>query len=280
MLDLTEQKTYTIGAFAKITGTTERTLRFYDRKGLLKASGRNEQGHRYYHEEDLLRLQQILTLKFLDFPLDEIGERMSSQEQDLARTLDLQHGMLLQKREQLDKVIGALDRMRVLLDGAGSIDSSLLLFIMHCIQNEEAQKRYLAERLPATLVEAIFMEGLTYEERLEKERRMTVTLIELAGYCREGRRPDDPEVLRSGRVLAELIGELIGKELEGLNEEQMHELEKTMGGFSETETENALEPAIFSNGFTKSEEQFLTAVMEHLEADGLLWTKGGEGHER
>ncbi|MDF2836503.1 MAG: MarR family transcriptional regulator, partial [Paenibacillus sp.] len=132
-------KTYTIGAFAQITGTTERTLRFYDRKGLLKPGGRNAQGHRYYQEEDLIRLQQILTLKFLDFPLGEIGEHLDGSGRNLAGTLDLQRGMLLQKREQLDKMIGVLDRMRALLDGAGRIDSSLLLFFMHCIQNEESQ---------------------------------------------------------------------------------------------------------------------------------------------
>lgn len=275
---MTEQKIYTIGDFAKITGTTERTLRFYDRKELLRPSGRNGQGHRYYREEDLLRLQQIMTLKFLDFPLDEIGKQLSGPDRDLARTLDLQHGMLLQKREQLDKMIGALDRMRMLMDGAGRIDSSLLLFFMHCIQNEEAQKRYLAERLPASFVEAMFMEGLTHEERLEKERRMTVTLIELAGYCREGRRPDDPDVLQSGRVLAEQLAELIGKELEGMNEEQMDELRKTLGGLPGTEEES--EAAIFSNGFTKEEERFLVSVMEHLEADGMLETKGGDEHER
>lgn len=273
-----ERHTYTIGAFAKLTGTTERALRFYDRKGLLKPSGRNLQGHRYYREEDLLRLQQILTLKFLDFPLDEIGEHLSSPERDLAQTLELQHDMLLRKREQLDKVIGALDRMRVLLDGAGRIDSSLLLFFMHCFQNEEAQKRYMAERLPPSLVEAMFMEGLSYEERLEKERMMTIALIELSGYCREGRRPDDPDVLRSGRVLVGLLGELIGKELEGMSEEQMQKLKQTMGGLPGTG--GAPGSVIFSNGFTEEEELFLVAVMDQLKAEGMQWTGGGEDYER
>ena len=55
---------YPIGAFAKMTAITERTLRYYDRKGLLKPSSRNEQGHRYYTDKDLIQLQKILTLKY------------------------------------------------------------------------------------------------------------------------------------------------------------------------------------------------------------------------
>ncbi len=271
-------KTYTIGAFARITGTTERTLRFYDRKGLLKPGGRNAQGHRYYQEEDLIRLQQILTLKFLDFPLDEIGQQLAGRGRDLAATLDLQYGLLLRKKEQLEKVIGTLDRMRALLDGAREIDSALLLFFIHSIQNEEAQRRYLAERLPASLVDAIFMEGMPKEVRLAKERQMTITLVELAAYCREGRRPDEPEVLRCGMKLAELLGELIGKELEEMSEEQKQELIKTMGGAGDSG--DSLNLAVFSNGFTREEERFISSVMEQLEAGGMLGELGGGDDER
>ncbi|MDF2836144.1 MAG: hypothetical protein K0Q63_1784, partial [Paenibacillus sp.] len=98
-------------------------------------------------------------------------------------------------------------------------------------------------------------------------------------YCREGRRPDEPDVLKSGRVLAGMLGELIGKELEGMNEEQMHELQRSMNGFADPD--GLLEPAIFSNGFTKEEERFLASVLEHVEAAGMPGTsEGGEDDER
>lgn len=273
-----DRRTYTIGAFARMTGTTERTLRFYDRKGLLKPSGRNAQGHRFYQEGDLLRLQQILTMKYLDFSLDEIAEHLGDRNRDMTATLNLQRELLSQKRDQLDKAIGTLDRMRMLLEGAGEIDSSLLLFFIHNIQNEEAQKRYLAERLPAPVVGAIFMEGMPEAERLELERRMTAVLVELTGYCREGRSTDDEEVLRSGLQLVKLLSEVIGQAMEHLSEEQKNEMERAMSEIGNPEAE--LDPALFYSGFSKEEELFLAAVMEKVGIMEEDWLKGVSQDER
>src|SRR5579871_1526984 len=63
---------YHTGEFAQVADVTERTLRYYDKVGLLSPSGYTEAGYRLYTHEDLLRLQQILALKFLGFSLAEI----------------------------------------------------------------------------------------------------------------------------------------------------------------------------------------------------------------
>lgn len=56
----------------KLTGVTSRTLRHYDAIGLLSPSGVNSSGYRFYDEEALLRLQQILLLKQFGLALSEI----------------------------------------------------------------------------------------------------------------------------------------------------------------------------------------------------------------
>ena len=61
--------------FAELTGVTVRTLHHYDRLGLLKPSGRTAAGYRLYGERDFARLQQIITLKFIGFPLNQIKKR-------------------------------------------------------------------------------------------------------------------------------------------------------------------------------------------------------------
>lgn len=58
---------YMVREFAKLAGVTVRTLHFYDREGLLKPSQYTGKNHRLYQQKDLLRLQQILTLKYLGF---------------------------------------------------------------------------------------------------------------------------------------------------------------------------------------------------------------------
>ena len=67
----------TISQIAKLSGISVRTLQYYDEIGLLKPSSLSESGYRLYDEEALGKLQQILTLKELDFSLKEIQHLLS-----------------------------------------------------------------------------------------------------------------------------------------------------------------------------------------------------------
>jgi DNA-binding transcriptional MerR regulator len=57
---------------AKLTGVSVQTLHHYDRLDLLKPSLRMTNGYRVYSEKDLLKLQQIIALKFFGFELSQI----------------------------------------------------------------------------------------------------------------------------------------------------------------------------------------------------------------
>jgi DNA-binding transcriptional MerR regulator len=67
-----EKTTWKIGELAEQTGITIRTLHHYHEKGLLIPSGTTEAGHRIYSKDDIIRLQQIMSLKQFDFSLDKI----------------------------------------------------------------------------------------------------------------------------------------------------------------------------------------------------------------
>ena len=68
---------YKAAEFAQLAGVTVRTLHHYDRLGLLKPTGHTAKGHRLYGERDFARLQQIVTLKFIGFPLKQIETNTS-----------------------------------------------------------------------------------------------------------------------------------------------------------------------------------------------------------
>ncbi|MBQ1094376.1 MerR family transcriptional regulator [Streptomyces sp. B93] len=59
-----------IGELAARAGTTTRTLRYYESRGLLPAR-RDGKGHRAYDEHDLELLRQIRTLQDFGFDLEE-----------------------------------------------------------------------------------------------------------------------------------------------------------------------------------------------------------------
>jgi DNA-binding transcriptional MerR regulator len=66
------EATLSTGDLARRTGTTLRTVRFYEEAGMLKPSAVGKGGRRLYTERDLERLALITDLRELDLSLDEI----------------------------------------------------------------------------------------------------------------------------------------------------------------------------------------------------------------
>ena len=82
-----QARLYKAQEFAERAGVTVRTLHHYDRLGLLSPSGRTEAGYRLYGDRDLVRLEQILALKFIGFPLREIRRLLKRDAKDLPGAL-------------------------------------------------------------------------------------------------------------------------------------------------------------------------------------------------
>ena len=82
-----QEKLFKAAEFAALTGVTVRTLHHYDRLGLLKPSRYSGAGYRLYCQSDVARLEQIVALKFIGFPLNEIKKILSRGPFDLATTL-------------------------------------------------------------------------------------------------------------------------------------------------------------------------------------------------
>jgi DNA-binding transcriptional MerR regulator len=104
------QETFSVREFARLAGVSVRTLHFYDEAGLLKPSWRTEAGHRLYRREDLLRLQQIVTLKYIGFSLSEIDKLLNSPVYDVRKSLRIQKQAIDQRIGQLQQVSRALDQ--------------------------------------------------------------------------------------------------------------------------------------------------------------------------
>lgn len=81
---------------SKLTGVSVQTLHHYDKIGLLKPSARSESRYRLYSEADLLKLQQIIALKFFGFSLARIRELVSGN-MDLPTHFSSQ-ALLLEKK--------------------------------------------------------------------------------------------------------------------------------------------------------------------------------------
>lgn len=101
----------TSGEIAKKVGISQKAIRLYDQKGLLKPSGYSEGNYRLYDKEALLILEKIIALKQVGFSLEEIRDRLYSDEnQDVESVLREQVRMMEGKKYQLEKSIQAINR--------------------------------------------------------------------------------------------------------------------------------------------------------------------------
>jgi len=121
-----------IGEVAERTSVTQRTLRFYEEKGLLRPPTRMEGGFRLYSEDDVRRVEHIRRLQnLLGVTLAEIKEMVEAEEvlqelkaqyrpesdvsekkQQLQKAIDVvtrQHGIVSQKAEQMSEMKAQLE---------------------------------------------------------------------------------------------------------------------------------------------------------------------------
>jgi DNA-binding transcriptional MerR regulator len=103
---------YQIGEVAERTGVTQRTLRFYEEKGLLRPPERMEGGFRLYTDVDVKRIEFIKKLQsLLGFTLAEIKEMVEAEElrQQIVETFRPDRE-LPARRQRTDVIVTALER--------------------------------------------------------------------------------------------------------------------------------------------------------------------------
>lgn len=132
-----QDQSYRVQEFAALASVTVRTLHHYDQTGLLTPSARTASGHRRYRQDDLLRLQQILTLKHLGFELEEISALLAAPAYDLRASLSIQKDALEQRIRQLQGAVMAIDRTVKALTNVQSVDWLEVIAIIKGLQEAD-----------------------------------------------------------------------------------------------------------------------------------------------
>ncbi|WP_323756661.1 MerR family transcriptional regulator [Roseivirga sp.] len=101
---------YSVKQLSKLASVTAKTLHHYDAIGILKPAERAESGYRYYGKSELLRLQQILFYKELDYPLEEIKHILDQPDFDLVESLERHRNALLKRTERLSELLNTIDK--------------------------------------------------------------------------------------------------------------------------------------------------------------------------
>jgi len=171
---------FLIKEFAGLTGTTVRTLHHYDQLGLLRPSGRRPNGYRVYTQDDLLRLEQIIALKFLGLPLRQIGRILESPALTLEKSLRVQAGIIAEEVRRLERAARAVRQVGRQLDAEKKVNLKTIIQIIQEIQMSEETKKNWAERFYTPEEMKEFKEiGKGYTpEQMEAYQKKWAALIE------------------------------------------------------------------------------------------------------
>jgi MerR family transcriptional regulator, repressor of the yfmOP operon len=115
-----QERTLRIGEVAELTGTTPRTIRYYEEIGLLDSSVERQQGkHRFYTQADVERVREIIRLRdLLGLSLDQLAQLLEAESarahlrDELAQTEDPG-----ERRRILEELLGHITNQLELVEG-------------------------------------------------------------------------------------------------------------------------------------------------------------------
>jgi DNA-binding transcriptional MerR regulator len=197
------QHLYTTSRFASKACVTARTLRYYDRVGLLTPSAHTESGHRLYSNSDLVRLQQILALKFLGFSLEEIKHCLKAGPTRLRDALTLQKTLLEKSRAQIDQIILALDYARQELCDECQDWETLIKLIRLFQMSSDFSKQYYTEEQRLKIAE--WGKNWTPEDQKVASQRWDAAIAELQRLIAAGEDPASPSAQSLAREWYDLV---------------------------------------------------------------------------
>ena len=190
-----------IKEFARFTGVSVRTLHYYDEIGLLTPARVDaSSGYRYYDESSLLRMQEILFYRELDFSLKEIGRILSSDDYDKHKALEGQKALLLLKKERLERLIAAVD-------GAMKGENVMRAFDNSKFETYKAEAREKWGKTDAYQEHAEKTRDYSKQKWNDLAQGMDDIMAEFSLCMKNGEASDSEEALRLVRVLQNHITE-------------------------------------------------------------------------
>ncbi|HHF0531019.1 MULTISPECIES: MerR family transcriptional regulator [Legionella] len=139
-------KYHKIKDISRMTALSIRSLQYYDDIGLLKPAQRSESGYRLYSDNDLIRLQQVVTLKFLGFSLASIKEILERPEFEVLTSMRLQAEALKEKAQRIFEASDLTTYIAGQIEAGQLVNWNSTLQIINILEthrmNETLEKKY------------------------------------------------------------------------------------------------------------------------------------------
>ncbi len=194
-----------VGELARQTGLSIRTLHYYDEIGLLTPSYHTDSGHRLYTTDDIVRLQQIKSLRQLGFALEQVRECLAGADFSPLRVIQLHLAHLRGQIEAQQRLCERLTRIAAGLESSEEVSAEE--FIRFIEDMNMIEKYYTPEQLEELKQRA----AMVGEARIrEVEAEWPRLIAEVRAEFDKGTDPADPKVQALARRWMALVEEFTG----------------------------------------------------------------------
>jgi DNA-binding transcriptional MerR regulator len=186
---------YTVKQLSELATVSVRTLHYYDEIGLLKPSRVGANGYRYYDDDALLRLQQILFYREIGLELMQIKDILDSPDFDLVTALRSHRASLLDKTRRIQSLIETIDNTIEHLTGAVEMSKKKLFQGFNPEKQKEYERQARLQYGSKIVNESVRLWNSYSEEKqaaiLEESGQV---YVDLAAAMEAGKAPDSDEV--------------------------------------------------------------------------------------
>ncbi|MEK3903417.1 MULTISPECIES: MerR family transcriptional regulator [unclassified Paenibacillus] len=193
----------TVGQFASAVDTTVRTLRYYEKIGLLVPGKKNGANQKIYAGDDLKKFYNIQLLKSMGWPLIEIKQMLEETAYSFGEMVEMQEAVLRDKRNRINESLEMIARMKNVMNETGDLNNEDLMLLMNAIRLEEDQRTILQQYFSATTVDKIIPKNKQQQPAFDRLNRRLLSFFQTS--MDSGLRPDSQEVQRELQEVLALV---------------------------------------------------------------------------
>lgn len=219
-----EKSTWKIGELAEQAGLTVRALHHYHNIGLLIPSAKTDAGYRLYTKEDIVRLQQIISLKSLGFALEEIKSILESENYDPVEIISAQLEAVEEQLKRQNELKVQLKIVRQILQLEGGTDAEEFIKLIGAIN---MANRFLTTEQMEKILE--MKDRIPFTAKLSKINGFKGFMKDLEYCCKNQLPASDPKVQELVRFWNDLVGGEQKNEMYGMF--QAMDPAKVLAGF-------------------------------------------------
>ncbi len=223
-----------IGEFAKRSGVTVKTLLHYDKIGLLQPSLKTQAGYRIYCDEDFIKLQQIITLKFIGLSLEEIKQLTNEKNQNIENIISVQTRALEEKKKHIETVITALNKAEKQIQNNSFLEVQQLIDIIKITNMETRAKQRFNDASKQYVTDSYHWRSKT-AELINELIKPNINDIVLDLGCGTGKQIIELSQKIKLAIGVDISDGMLKQAKENIENERAHNIELYIGTFEEPE---------------------------------------------